>query len=100
MRRWRRPYSLGGDVWLAVASLAAAPAALALFTVLLADVAPWWFFVLPYTVGLPGPVVGVRQVMLGIYVSDEGVMSRSLTKTRRVAWPAVSGFRSAPATIG
>jgi hypothetical protein len=71
-----------------------------LFTVLQAGAAPLWFLILPYAVGLPGLVVGVRQVMLGVYVSEEGVMSRSLTSTRRVAWPSVSGFRSAPATIG
>ena len=80
------------DVWLAAASLAAAPAAITLFTVLLADAAPLWFLMWPYAIGLPGLVFGVRQVMLGVYVSDEGVMSRSLTSTRRVAWPSVSSF--------
>src|SRR5689334_21524460 len=99
MRGWRRPYSLGADVWLAVVNVAAAPGALALFTVLLAGAAPWWFLAWLYMVGLAGLAVGVRQVMLGVYVSDDGVMSRSLTRTRRIAWPSVSGFRSARAHV-
>jgi hypothetical protein len=37
--------------------------------------------------------------MLGVYVSDKGVMSRCLTSTRRIPWSDVSGFRTAPATI-
>jgi hypothetical protein len=100
MRRWRRPYPFGAEVRLQAAGLVATPVVLAVLTVLLAHTAPLWFLAWLYAGGLAGVIVGGRQVMLGVYVSDEGVISRCLTSTRRVAWPAVAGFRNAPATIG
>jgi hypothetical protein len=100
MRRWRRPYPLGPEVRLQAAGLVATPVVLAVLTVLLAHTAPLWFLAWLYAGGLAGVVVGGRPVMLGVYVSDEGVMSRALTSTRHIAWPAVSGFHSAPATMG
>lgn len=66
MRRWRRPYRLGAEVRLQAAGLVAAPAVLAVLTVLLAHTAPLWVLAWLYPGWLAGVVVGVRQVLLGV----------------------------------
>lgn len=94
MHRWRRPYPLGSLVWARVASTPLVVLSAAWVWVdlvrhesvwMLAVVGPVWL----YAVGF-----AVRSSMLGVYVSDEGVMSRTLTGTRRVEWRSVAGIGS------
>lgn len=100
MRRWQRPYSL--DIATGFAVLA-----------LVAVAGPATFFVIMYVRGelptpvaillavwLPGAVaVMARRAMLGVYVSDGGVRSRSLLHTTTVPWASVAGIRSGTATV-
>ncbi len=51
-------------------------------------------------VWLPGAVAAaVRQAMLGVYVSDGGIRSRSFWRTTTVPWASVSDIRSGTATM-
>ncbi|MEH1167066.1 hypothetical protein V6V47_16955 [Micromonospora sp. CPCC 205539] len=100
MRRWQRPYSLDTATGFAIFGLVG----MAAFTT---------FVVIQYlhgrvpTIGavflalwLPiCAAVGVRQAMLGVYVSDVGVRSRSILRTTTVPWEFVSEIHSGVATM-
>ncbi|MFG2166238.1 hypothetical protein [Micromonospora chersina] len=100
MRRWQRPYSL--DIATAFAVLG-----------LVAVAVPAVVLVIMYVRGeLPAPVailfgvwlaagtVGTaRHAMLGVYVSDGGIRSRSLLHTTTVPWASVAEIHSGTATI-
>ncbi|MFI7075303.1 PH domain-containing protein [Micromonospora sediminicola] len=95
MTRWQRPYSLdletagallgvlltaGVGAFLVVGGLyGVVPAPVAVFG------AAWLAL---------GLVVGVRQAMLGVYVSDVGVRSRAMFRTTTVPWESVAEIRS------
>ncbi|WP_422744554.1 PH domain-containing protein [Micromonospora sp. WMMD754] len=95
MTRWQRPYSLdletagallgvlltaGVGAFLVVGGLyGVVPAPVAVFG------AAWLAL---------GLVVGVRQAMLGVYVSDVGVRSRAMFRTTTVPWASVAEIRS------
>ncbi|WBC13170.1 PH domain-containing protein [Micromonospora sp. WMMA1998] len=95
MTRWQRPYSLdletagallgvllaaGVGAFLVVGGLrAVVPAPVAVF-------GGAWLAL--------GLVVGVRQAMLGVYVSDVGVRSRAMFRTTTVPWASVAEIRS------
>ncbi|MBO4208161.1 PH domain-containing protein [Micromonospora echinofusca] len=100
MRRWERPYML---------DIATGFAVLTLF--LVAGAATFLVFMYAFGV-IPAPaaiifavwlaaavVVTVRRAMLGVYVSDDGLRSRSLLRTTTLPWAAVSDIRSGAATV-
>ncbi|MET7469024.1 PH domain-containing protein [Micromonospora sp. NPDC005686] len=101
MMVWRRPYSLdlttGGALGSAVVT-----AGLLVFFVLgglrgLLSV-PEATFCGVWTAA-SGLAVGVRRAMLGVWVSDAGVRSRSLFHTTTVPWASVAEIRSGAGSI-
>ncbi|MEU8260463.1 hypothetical protein AB0C02_07565 [Micromonospora sp. NPDC048999] len=100
MRRWQRPYSLDLATGTAVLGLVGV-AGFATFLVIMfvhgEMPTPFAFFV---GVWLPGAVAAtVRQAMLGVYVSDGGIRSRSFWRTTTVPWGSVSDIRSGTSTM-
>ncbi|TYC22989.1 hypothetical protein FXF52_17905 [Micromonospora sp. MP36] len=100
MGRWQRPYSLDVATGFAVLGLVAMPG-LATFMVIMyvREGMPTPLAIL-FGVWLAGGVaVTARQAMLGVYVSDDGVRSRSLLRTTTVPWTSVSDIRSGTASM-
>ncbi|WCN80251.1 hypothetical protein [Micromonospora sp. LH3U1] len=101
MRRWQRPYSLDAATALAMLGLVG-----------VAGFATFLAIVYVRERAVPAPVavlfgawlavcfaVAVRQAMLGVYVSADGIRSRTLLSTITVPWESVSAIRSGIATI-
>ncbi|SBT63501.1 PH domain-containing protein [Micromonospora sediminicola] len=95
MTRWQRPYSLDLETAgallgvLLTAGVGAFLVVSGLYGVVPAPVAVFgaaWLAL--------GLVVGVRQAMLGVYVSDVGVRSRAMFRTTTVPWESVAEIRS------
>ncbi|GHJ55595.1 hypothetical protein Nm8I071_49020 [Nonomuraea sp. TT08I-71] len=100
MRRWERPYSLDIATAFAVLGLAAvAVPATVLVIMYVRGELPAPVAIL-FAVWLAGGTVGTaRQAMLGVYVSDGGIRSRSLLHTTTVPWAAVAEIHSGTATV-
>ncbi|MEV4823087.1 PH domain-containing protein [Micromonospora sp. NPDC049274] len=101
MRRWQRPYSLDSATAFAMLGLVVA-----------AVVAPVLAIVVVREPWVPTPLavlfevwlavclaVAVRQAMLGVYVSEDGIRSRTLLRTATVPWESVADIHSGIATI-
>ncbi|GGR93432.1 hypothetical protein GCM10010169_42360 [Micromonospora fulviviridis] len=100
MRRWQRPYSLDITTGFAVLGLVGV-AGLATFIVImyLRGELPTPVAIF-FAVWLAGGAAGTaRHAMLGVYVSDGGVRSRSLLHTTTVPWASVAEIRSGMATV-
>ncbi|WP_074318842.1 PH domain-containing protein [Micromonospora cremea] len=100
MRRWQRPYALDAATGFAVLGLVGVVGFATFFVItplheqmpmLLAILFGMWLAVVA--------AVAARQAMLGVYVSDRGVRSRSLLRTTTVHWASVADIRSGAATI-
>lgn len=100
MRRWERPYSLDIATAFAVLGLVAVavPAAVLVITYARGEL-PTPVAIL-FAVWLAGGTAGTaRQAMLGVYVSDGGIRSRSLLHTTTVPWASVAEIHSGTATM-
>ncbi|MGY0003953.1 PH domain-containing protein [Micromonospora sp. I033] len=100
MRTWQRPYSLDIATGFAVLGLVGV-AGFATFFVIMFVRGP-----VPTPVAILFPVwlvvvvaVTARQAMLGVYVSDGGIRSRSLLRTATVPWASVAEIHSGTATV-
>ncbi|SCE98504.1 PH domain-containing protein [Micromonospora coriariae] len=100
MRRWQRPYALDAATGFAVLGLVGVVGFATFFVITpvhermptpLAILFGMWLAVVA--------AVAARQAMLGVYVSDRGVRSRSLLRTATVPWASVADIRSGAATI-
>ncbi|MFG2057194.1 PH domain-containing protein [Micromonospora sp. NPDC048930] len=100
MRGWHRPYSLDVATGFAVLGLvAAAPVITFLVIVYLHGWMPAPSAIL-FGVWLAGGLAATaRQAMLGVYVSDHGLRSRSLLRTTTVPWASVADIRSGTASV-
>ncbi|GIH09139.1 hypothetical protein Rhe02_72060 [Rhizocola hellebori] len=67
---------------------------------MVANDAPSWLVVLLAAIATAGILVGGRRSMLGVYVSDQGIKSRSLLNTTMVPWENVREIGNGLATIG
>ncbi|MFI7213157.1 PH domain-containing protein [Micromonospora maritima] len=95
MTRWQRPYSLDLETAGALFGVLATAVLGALLVVGgLGGVVPAPLAVLGGAWVALGSVVGIRQAMLGVYVSDVGVRSRSMFRTTTVPWASVVEIRS------
>jgi hypothetical protein len=100
MRKWQRPYSLDIATGFAVLGLVAmgGPAALIVIMYVREEMPT----PLPILFGIwlaTGVAVTARRAMLGVYVSDDGIRSRSLLHTTTVPWASVSEIRSGTASM-
>ncbi|WP_167666736.1 PH domain-containing protein [Micromonospora narathiwatensis] len=100
MRRWQRPYSLDAVSGFAVQGLVAAVGVGTFLVVMFArEEVPTPLAIL-FGVWLTGSVaVTARRAMLGVYVSDDGIRSRSMLRTTTVPWASVSAVRSGAAIV-
>ncbi|GAA3747835.1 PH domain-containing protein [Micromonospora maritima] len=95
MTRWQRPYSLDLETAGALFGVLATALLGALLVVGgLGGVVPVPLAALGGAWLALGSVVGIRQAMLGVSVSDVGVRSRSMFRTTTVPWASVVEIRS------
>ncbi|MGW5666779.1 PH domain-containing protein [Micromonospora sp. NPDC003776] len=100
MGRWERPYSLDIATGFAVPGVVttAGFAALVVTMSVREGMSPPSLMLL--AVWLAGALATVaRRAMLGVYVSDGGIRSRSLLRTTTVPWGSVSDIRSGTASL-
>lgn len=100
MNRWQRPYSLDIATGFAVPGLAGVVLVAAFFVVMYVRGSTPTPFAVMVGVWLLGAVaVAARRAMLGVYVSDGGLRSRSLLRTTTVPWASVAQIRSGTASF-
>ncbi|MDG4780119.1 hypothetical protein O7614_10755 [Micromonospora sp. WMMD961] len=101
MGRWQRPYSLDAATGFAMVGLVGQAAFGTILSIMYVRERP---FPLPVAI-LVGAwlavcfAVGVRQAMLGVYVSAFGIRSRTMLRTTTVPWASVASIHSGIATI-
>lgn len=100
MGSWQRPYSLDTATGFALLGLVTTTGLAAfIVTMSVRDGTPVPWLILSGA-WLAGAVAAMaRRAMLGVYVSDVGIRSRSLLRTTTVPWASVSDIRSGTASV-
>ncbi|MET8833451.1 PH domain-containing protein [Micromonospora sp. NPDC004540] len=100
MRTWQRPYSLDVATGFAVLGLVAVAGLATFFAIMYVRGQLPTPVAILLAVWLAGAVaVTARHAMLGVYVSDGGIRSRSLLRTATVPWASVAEIHSGTATM-